>query len=287
MPGAVDFLLSSQHQSGGWGYIPGQNPAVEPTSAALLALWSESRALQACQRGLEWLFNIQNQDGGWGYGAGDDESNWNTAWALIALTRMGVDNEMYLRGVEWLATVGTSSIAREQFQAASQIPEQDVPDTLCWPWLPEEAAWIEPTALAVLALNGITDFVAAPLRISAALRYFRNNRCPAGGWDIGNFNPLDTIVLARSHPTALVILALSELAVGEITSQDVEALRTDMRSDRGALAQAIGALALRTLGEEYSESEARLAALQREDSSWNRNVYHTSLALLANRGGWR
>ena len=85
MATSIDYLISAQHENGGWGYATGQKPVVEPTAAVLLAIRNEPLASDSFQRGISWLLSCQHQDGGWGINEDDLESGWQTAWALIAL----------------------------------------------------------------------------------------------------------------------------------------------------------------------------------------------------------
>ncbi len=64
---ALDFLISNQNSDGGWGYAPGQNSIVEPTSAVLLALIGNSLGSRSFGLGIDWLRRIQHHEGGWGF----------------------------------------------------------------------------------------------------------------------------------------------------------------------------------------------------------------------------
>jgi hypothetical protein len=283
MSSPIDFLISAQHTTGGWGYAPGYTPVVEPTAAVLLAIRNEPAGEAAQQRGLDWLLSSQNQDGGWGINADDEESNWHTAWALIALRYASQKSEASRRGVDWLTTVGTAEITTEELER-SEGSDFGNPEGVSWPWLPGQACWTEPTALAMLALEGITNTPLATMRLNAALGYFQRFRTMDGGWEIGNAGPLDSIIVPRAHPTALVLLALHKFAPQEIQAEDLNALRQDMQQDTGVLAQSCGLLALRTLGEDDETTHAYLVERQLQDGSWNENPYFTAWAMMALKG---
>ena len=280
---ASAFLSATQNPDGGWGYAPGQASTVEATAAARLAL----RDLAADGSGVAWLRTAQHADGGWGIGAGDPESGWPTAWAVLALARLaGVTDAAVSRGVAWLLSVKTLQVAGDGLQR--QVREQFAIDATLrgWPWLPGEAAWVEPTALTLLALADAPPSATLQDRMAEAVRLLADRRCRGGGWNFGNPIMLGGQLPARAHPTAWALLALARVAPQVIRPEDVATLRAEVRRDGGALALAWGVLALRVLGQDAVEASAQLAAQQRPDGSWNGNPFHTAVALLAERGGF-
>ncbi len=283
MPSAVEYLVSAQSSNGGWGYQTGHQPVVEPTAAVLLALRTEAAASDAYQRGMAWLSSCQHPDGGWGVNENDPESGWQTAWALMALKHADNSKEAISRAASWLATEATYDISAEEFKKA-EIPETNIVGALVWPWLPGQATWIEPTALAVLALDGLEGSPLAKARLNSALTYFDHYRTASGGWNVGNSGPLDTHDLPRAFPTAFVLLALASFSPASIQPIDLTALQQDMQDDSGMLAQAAGSLALRVLGEPDNLSLSTLSSGQLPDGSWEHNPFATALAMLALRG---
>lgn len=282
---AIDFLLASQAESGGWGYLVGHAPAVEPSAAALLALQAEPAARPAVERAVTWLRQAQNPDGGWGFAPGDEESNWHTAWAVLALRRLPSAQDLARRGLDWLAAVPTSQTSGDDFRNRSQAPPPGDPARLAWPWLPGEATWVEPTSLAVLALADASSLPLVQARLQAALAYFEARRCPGGGWNVGNPVMFDSALPPRAHQTAWALLALQRLSPAAIRPEDLQALRREMRREDTPLALAWGLLALTALGESDQTALSRLGQLQSPQGDWQGNPYQTAVAVLAARGG--
>ena len=283
MPSTIEFFISAQHDNGGWGYLAGRKPVVEPTAAVLLALRTEPLARDSFKRGMTWLLNCQHQDGGWGINEVDPESGWQTAWVLIVLKYTGQNKEQILKAEGWLKSVGTLEFTPEQF-LNSTTPENGQLISLVWPWLPGEAGWVEPTALAVLALADVSATPGVASRIQSALDYFRQYRTPEGGWNIGNTTSLDTTVIPRAYPTSLVLLALSQVAQQVIQSDDTSALQQDMNHDPGILAKSAGLLALRSLGLHNETISTYLVDHLLPDGSWDHNPFSTAWASMALRG---
>jgi len=283
VPSASDFLHTSQNADGGWGYLPGQASAVEPTSAAIMGLRDEPKGQSAVEGALSWLSAAQNGDGGWGVARGA-VSGWQTGWAILALAAAQGTGDAVTRGTNWLLKVKPAEAQRDDMQKLEATLAIDF--TLRgWPWLPGEATWIEPTCLAVLALCAVTRTNESDARVAEAVRYLKDRRCRPGGWNVGNPVMFSQSLPPRTHPTALAVLALSRAAPEQLLPEDLSALRADMRSDGGALALASGLLALRERGDDDAVAAARLAEIQLADGSWNSNVYHTAFALILERGG--
>ncbi len=275
MPNAIEFLLRAQNPDGGWGYRLGGMSYVEPTAAVLLAL-SDSAA-RACGR--DFLLALQHADGGWGIAAPDSESGWMTAWAVRALADFSEARAAVARGVEWLlATEGqriTDPAARQTIHTLFRIDA-----TLgAWPWQPGDAAWVHPTALALLALaaTGARDHA----RVRDGVAYLYDRACPDGGWNIGNPWMLDKKIPATIQDTAIALLALRAVGVTEDEGRMTKALRYL----RDAIAQAQtsaelawGIWALEDWGLGIGDSLTRLNALQRADGSWEGNPFLTAIA---------
>ncbi|MER3399854.1 MAG: hypothetical protein C4313_01760 [Thermoflexus sp.] len=282
------FLEQTQNPDGGWGYHPGDPSMVEPTGAVMLALadGSDGSDRPAWSRAHAWLEQAQHPDGGWGFGLEDPESHWATAWAILALARRQPDTPAVRRGVRWLWEVPVLRIVQRDLTEEIARGLGIDPAIAGWPWRPGEAAWVEPTALALLALAAAGALAENLPRIPEAVRYLADRRCRGGGWNFGNPFMLGTYLPPRAHPTAWALLALGQVAPDQIRDEDVAALRHEMAADGGALALALGVLALETIGRPDPQARARLAAMQQPDGSWAGSPYVTALARLALGGGW-
>ncbi len=281
------FLKSAQNADGGWGYAPEQASIVEPTAAVMLAIKDEPAATDAYRRALDWLYQGQHADGGWGMGHGDRESNWHTAWAVWALAQAGVVDEAIQEGVRWLAEVAILQLADDEMQKEFARKNGIDPSVRGWPWLPGEAAWVEPTALTMLALQVAPAEPQAQARLAEGVRCLQDRRCVNGGWNVGSPVMLGASLPPRANPTAWGLLALAHVAPTAIQPEDAAVLRAEMDRDGGVLALAWGLEALGAVGamgaSEQAELVARLAGRQSADGSWSRDPYQTAVALMAVR----
>lgn len=282
---AYRFLETTQHPDGGWGYYPDGRAMVEPTGAVLLALADrpESPALALARA---WLERAQHPDGGWGLDLRDPESHWCTAWAVLALARLDPGAPAVAQGVRWLLRTPAIRIERDELTVEVRRTLGIDPSLRGWPWRLGEASWVEPTALSLLALYAASAVDGNPERIREAIRYLSDRRCRGGGWNFGNPFMLGAYLPPRPHPTAWVLLALNLLAPQAIQPEDIAALRAEMQRDGGAMALALGLMALEALGDDDPSTRERLIAMQRPDGSWEGSPYITALALRALNGGW-
>ncbi|WP_322800536.1 prenyltransferase/squalene oxidase repeat-containing protein [Thermoflexus sp.] len=282
---AYRFLEGTQNVDGGWGYHPRGRSLVEPTGAVLLALADvpESPSLSPARA---WLERAQRPDGGWGMDPDESESDWGTAWAVLALARLDPRLPLIARGIQWLRDVPSIRIHADELTAEVRRMLRIDPSLRGWPWRPGEASWVEPTALALLAMHAASSIEAHRDRVEEAIRYLIDRRCQGGGWNFGNPFMLGAYLPPRPHPTAWVLLALQAIAPDAIRSEDVEALRAEMHRDGGTMALALGHMALTALGVEDHEVLQHLFARQGPDGSWEGNPYVTALTVLALQGGW-
>jgi hypothetical protein len=275
-----EYLLQSQNVDGGWGYRVNGMSYVEPTAAVMMALTDP----QARAQGRDFLFSLQRADGGWGIAAIDTESGWMTAWAVRALVDFVEARPQVEQGARWLMAVrGLQIIDQTERQTIQKLDHID-PALAGWPWLPGDASWVHPTALAMMALieSGYRDHA----RVQEGARYLFDRAVESGGWNIGNPVMVGQAMPATIHDTAIALLALRAAAAEPIDNRVAAAIR--YLSDSVARVNTPTELAwcihaLRSWNADVGDAMARLRALQRADGSWQGNPFITSIALLASK----
>jgi hypothetical protein len=285
MSQAIDFLMQSQNPDGGWGYRVRGMSYVEPTSAVLLALTltAGSTASLAPAKARDFLKTTQHADGGWGIAAVDEESGWMTAWATWALAPYQEAQTVVERGVIWLiATEGirvTDAVTRQQIHDLYQMDGE----LRGWPWQKNDAAWVHPTALAILALvaAGRPD----EPRVRDGTVFLIDRGVASGGWNIGNPQILDKTLAANIQDTSIALCALAA-AKTSITSQidqSIRFLKDAVAAAKTPAELAWGMWACHAWKAETGDSAERLYRLQSPDGSWRGNPFLTSIAILAAR----
>ena len=207
---AIEILASKQNRDGGWPYVRGSS-WTEPTAYAVLALLAAG-GTEPARRGLRWILATQRHDGGWPPQAGIDQSTWvTTLVALLPPEQLGAS--AHARAIAWLLeTTGRESTAtyrlREWLLGNPRPPEQEFSG---WPWIPDAAAWVGPTSLAVLALD--KEYRRRPLpvireRIESGRRFLLARMCQEGGWNHGSVRALGYESRPYPETTGMALAAL-------------------------------------------------------------------------------
>jgi hypothetical protein len=206
----IGILAGKQNRDGGWPYLRGSS-WTEPTAYAVLALLAAGQT-EPAMRGLKWILSIQRPDGGWPPQAGVDRSTWVTALvALLPPEYLGA--RAHAGAIAWLLeTTGRESTTtyrlREWLLGNPRPPEQEFPG---WPWIPDAAAWVSPTSLAVLALDKEYRRRPSPAirdRIDSGRRFLLARMCHEGGWNYGSAGALGYESRPYPETTGMALAAL-------------------------------------------------------------------------------
>jgi hypothetical protein len=206
---SIALLKQRQNRDGGWPYVRGGS-WTEPTAYAVLALLAEGETGTA-GRGLEWLRAAQRSDGGFPPQPGVDHSGWATAAAaLVPPARLGV--RAHAGAIEWLlrscGQESTLSYRMRQWLLGNSVADYRYAG---WAWAPGAAAWVGPTALAIVALE--KERMRRPSaeivgRVASGRRFLLNRMCAGGGWNYGNARVLGEELRPYPETTGMALAAL-------------------------------------------------------------------------------
>ena len=203
---SLSSLLTSQNTDGGWSYRSGGS-WTEPTALALLALTGESAAAGHRERGVRYLLSLQRPEGGWPPRPSVDRSTWVTSLALLAL-RDRLSRDSRGSAVKWLQSQsGEETRFFRRLRMTLLGLGGDRREGEGWPWFPETAAWVSPTAITILALEQV-DAKAAAARVSAARRFLWSRMCQDGGWNHGSTRALGYDAGSYPETTGQALLAM-------------------------------------------------------------------------------
>jgi hypothetical protein len=207
---AVVRLRQTQNEDGGWGYFPGKKSWLEPTFYAAVALQGEAGADRAWALLKSW----QNPDGGWRPSAEVMVPSWGTSLCVSLAQSRGEFGEPFQKGVAWL--LGSAGIEGPWWQRAlfrTRLfgpPERNL-DLKGWPWKPDTASWVEPTAHALIALKQASYKIpsgALRERVRIGEGQLLDVRCSDGGWNYGSHAALQVDLVAFPETTALALIGL-------------------------------------------------------------------------------
>jgi hypothetical protein len=205
----ISSLLAWQNADGGWGYHCGGS-STEPTTFALLAL-SVSGCGQtiAAKRAVQWLAASQRGDGGWPPSRNVDQSTWVSA--LPMLLPKGMRAQLHVeRAKEWVLSLqGRESTWVQRLRnylAGSKNPLDTSQEG--WPFYPDTAAWVAPTAFTILGLERFRSDDRAQSRCRLGRAFLLSRTCSDGGWNHGSFRALGYDLGSYPETTGLALLAL-------------------------------------------------------------------------------
>jgi hypothetical protein len=127
-----------------------------------------------------------------------------------------------------------------------------------WPWVEGTHAWLEPTALAVLALE--SQHVAGHARVRDGIRVICDRAIPTGAWNYGSGEIFGKPLRPQPAPTGIALLAL---AAGEsregLVDDGCRYLRAALPRVRAPRSLAWGLMGLEACGQRPAEADAWLA----------------------------
>lgn len=263
----VHRLIALQLRDGGWPFTSGSaQPAVEPTALALLAL--PSHAVREREAAICFLLHVQNANGSWPAFHSDDRAGSGvTGLALYALDRCGTRGIAGQRALKWiLQSKGWEShwLWRWKFRTSDRHVRFD-PDKFGWPWMPETASWVVPTAYSLLALRHARrrirqqDFL--DLRIRHGVEMLYDRICPGGGWNAGNGVVYGSPLAPHPDTTATALLALLEEPLNDFVATSLAWLERRAETYFAPWSLAWTVLALDAFGLSAEASANRLSTI--------------------------
>jgi len=232
----------------GFAGYPGGYPAVDCTAWSLIAAHGADRAGLGLKEALEWLGEKQGSDGSLLYDGSQPGSVWPTpigfmAWQLFDQKQAADRARVFM-------------LSYEGFRLPHDSPVTNVKkgDPVGWPWSMDVSSWVEPTTLAILALQTDPDGREAD-RVEEALRYLRNVQLPGGGWNYGNSVVMGTELRPMMESTGQACVALAGQTEEEEVGKALELLENWLIDVRTPLAVAWALLALSAWGRRPDNAE--------------------------------
>ena len=200
---------------GGWSHVGGQF-GTEPTSLALLALYSSSTSSTVMREELAPLMARQQPNGLWpAAGDGAGANFWASAIAVNTLMRLGVPPETFAASLDALVhcrPLEASWLVRLKFRLADRQVRFN-PRKYGWPWVPDTASWVVPTSMALITMErakrqGLIRGSELEKRLRLGAEMLLDRACPEGGWNAGNAIVYGVPLRPHIDATALALAAL-------------------------------------------------------------------------------
>jgi len=248
----LEFLRTTQNTDGGWGYFPGKQSWLEPTTYAMLALHGVPGSEAAVNRAWNLARSWELADGSVRPNGAVPDGTWVTALLLILADVRGVFDADVERSVGWLVRVvgAEHNLATRTFSALHLLKTKLDVSHQGWPWRDGNASWIEPTALTLVALKKVSRLHPngeVQKRIREGEELVLARRCSDGGWNCGNPNVLNFNLPSYPESTALALLGLQGRGAQELAGPLAVAQRFRAET-KSSLAKAWLSIALRCHG---------------------------------------
>jgi hypothetical protein len=274
LPDALDALTAAPC----CGYRPGAPAATEPTALAALALLAHGHQ-EASLSALHWLSRHQQPDGSLGITDRDASPAWPTPQAMLAWQAAVSHGQT---GFQPALDRAVTFLLAARGVALPRTHELGHDSTLVgWCWADSTHSWVEPTALAVLALTGAGCGVHP--RVAEGRRLLADRLLSSGGCNYGNTLVLGQKLRPHVQPTALAMLALTDAPQDERMEFSLRYLERELRPDLATASLSYALMALAAHGRRPTEANNWIDAALHRTLSGDRSPHKLALAALAAR----
>jgi hypothetical protein len=234
---------------------------VEPTALACLGLLatgdrdSQTADKAACRAAAQWMVTIQHKDGAVPVSPRLASPAWTTPYAILLWRSLTGFETARHRACEWVLNLQGRPLPATI--ETNQVIGHD-PRLIGWPWVDGTHSWLEPTALAILAL--CREGSSAHPRVRQGVGLILDRSVAGGGWNYGNKAVFGRALRPQPAPTGIALLALA--ARGDCTPAvlaALDSLKTSLPHVRAAVSLGWGVLGLRAHRAAPDQSESWLA----------------------------
>lgn len=205
------------------------------------------------------------------------EAVWPTPLAILAWHQSPEHREAQARAVRFLLAFTGRHFRRSQ----NSIYEHDSA-LKGWPWIAATHSWVEPTALAVLALR-ITGW-GEHERVKEAVSLLLDRQLPHGGWNYGNTKVFGQELFPFPEITGVALNALSGMGPQSQIQKSLDFLYARLQNVRTPLALSYGLMGLASWGKSPPEAQAWIReCLERQKRYGSYDTASLSLLLVASR----
>lgn len=256
----------------GGGYRP------DATAWAVVALQTLGQGAGLLQAARASLAGQQLADGRVALSPQHPDTFWPTPLAIFAWHQAPEYRQAQARASHFLLT--TTGV---HWRRGSEFtPFQHDPALRGWPWIANTHSWVEPTALAVMALR-ITGY-GEHERVKEGIRLLLDRQLPRGGWNYGNTKVFGQELLPFPESTGMALNALRGVVPQGQVQKSLDFLQARLQEVRTPLALSWGLMGLASWGEEPAGALAWIEeCLEKQKRFGPYDTASLSLLLVASR----
>lgn len=242
-------LLRRALSDGGFSGGPGGHFQTDSTAWGILALKAYGGSEGLLDRSLRLLMREQLEDGRLCVNKSHPASYWPTSLAILAWQDSEVCRDAQQRAVRFL--LGTTGF---HFPRESDAPSPHDSLLKGWPWVGETHSWVEPTAMAMMALrvtgHGHHD------RVKEAIRMVLDRQLPHGGWNYGNTHVFGKELHPMPESTGAALIGLAGMVEERTVARSLEYLEDEVGRLRTPISLGWSLLGLAAWGRRPSSATA-------------------------------
>ncbi len=254
-------LLELRGRASAWSYRQNGTPSAEPSVLACLGLLASGIArtaeedLATARRSADWLGSIQRPDGSVPVSHGIVTPGWATPYAILIWHALSGFEDSRRRARAWLIQLEGVTLPRGA-QPDPVIGHNS--SSIGWPWVGGTHSWIEPTALAIVAL--CREGMGRQPRVDDGIELILDRSLKGGGWNYGNKAVFGHDLRPQPGPTGLALLALAARRDESRQARAaIDYLRGSLPGLRAGMSLGWGVLGLRAHGACPPEADGWLA----------------------------
>lgn len=270
-------ILTRAVGQGGYSEQPGGEFRVEATAWTILALraaggdpglWEAAQARLAASQSADGRVSLTPQH---------PEAFWPTPLAVLAWQRTPAYAQAQTRAAQFLLQTGGVQSPRPV-----DAPFTHDSNLRGWAWIAGTSSWLEPTAIALIALK-IAGWSGHD-RVQEGTRLLLDRQLPSGGWNYGNTVVFGRELLPFPESTGLALQALNGAIPREQVQRSLAYLQTRVRKLNTPLALGWALLGLGAWGDRPEEALSLVAqCLKRQERYGPFSTSSLALLLVASQ----
>lgn len=233
---AWEWLESSADSTGLLSLRPGGDPRTDAMAWAVMAWHAHGRNAERAGAVCGRLSERQASTGAVGLIGREPSLAWPTPLALLAWNATGHDQRAIERGAAFLL-----AITGRHYEPGPDAVVGHNTALRGWPWVAATHSWVEPTAMALLALQRSGH--GGHERAREAREMVLDRQLSGGGWNYGNTMVFGTELRPVVESTAMALAALADWVEASRVERSLDFLRAQLPALRTPLSLSWGIIA--------------------------------------------
>lgn len=215
---SLDDMIVRSISSGGFAQRDGGVFRPDATAWAIIAISIANAHRSIIKGACKRMAANQLPDGRVVLMEGMDLAWWPTSLAILAWSKVKGFEKEVSAAVNFLLDA-----SGRHFSKKEDSPMGHDTSIRGWPWIENTHSWIEPTSMAILALNATGYGYHG--RVREAVNMILNRQLPSGGWNYGNTTVFSRELLPMPEHTGQALCALASYAQASEVQKSIEYLK--------------------------------------------------------------